>query len=177
MLDMGEPIKIVDLAKDLIELSGLEVGRDIDIVFTGTRPGEKLFEELFLEGELYKRTQHDKIFIADNASSFVPAWLELAVAELEMQAERNDNRAILRTLHTLVPEYQQSGQAATPSTDYQSPSAETEEATETEAARAAGSNTIAIGQVREQQKDFKDKGDGGVSSLGDEIGSLGAAAG
>ena len=47
--DMGEPVKIVDLAKDLIELSGLELGRDIDIVFTGIRPGEKLYEELFVQ--------------------------------------------------------------------------------------------------------------------------------
>jgi FlaA1/EpsC-like NDP-sugar epimerase len=50
-LDMGEPIRIVDLAKDLIHLSGLEVGEDIDIVYTGLRPGEKLFEEIFLASE------------------------------------------------------------------------------------------------------------------------------
>ena len=51
VLDMGEPIKIADMARDLIELSGLEVGKDIDIVFTGLKPGEKLFEELFVTGE------------------------------------------------------------------------------------------------------------------------------
>src|ERR1035437_3865462 len=56
VLDMGRPIKIVHLARDLIELSGKEVGRDIEIVFTGLRPGEKLFEELFRDGEDYRRT-------------------------------------------------------------------------------------------------------------------------
>jgi FlaA1/EpsC-like NDP-sugar epimerase len=64
VLDMGEPVRIVDLARDLINLSGLEEGRDIDIVFTGLRPGEKLTEELFVPGEAYQRTAHAKIFIA-----------------------------------------------------------------------------------------------------------------
>jgi FlaA1/EpsC-like NDP-sugar epimerase len=62
LLDMGEPVKIVDLAKDMIQLSGLEVGSDIDIVYTGLRPGEKLFEELYSSTEEFERTQHDKIF-------------------------------------------------------------------------------------------------------------------
>ncbi|MBI3913918.1 MAG: polysaccharide biosynthesis protein [Chloroflexi bacterium] len=66
VLDMGEPIKIVDLARDLIRLSGLEEGRDIDIVFTGMRPGEKLFEEMFLSEENYQHTVHEKIFVARN---------------------------------------------------------------------------------------------------------------
>lgn len=60
MLDMGQPVKIVDLAKDLIRLSGYEVGKDIDISFTGLRPGEKLYEELFIPGEKYDRTEHEK---------------------------------------------------------------------------------------------------------------------
>jgi len=72
MLDMGEPVKIVDLARDLIVLSGLEVDRDIEIVYTGIRPGEKLYEELFVPGETYQPTHHEKILIARNASSFVP---------------------------------------------------------------------------------------------------------
>ena len=66
VLDMGEPVRIADLAADLIRLSGLEVGRDIDIVYTGLRPGEKLFEELFGEGEDYVRTGHEKIFVCRN---------------------------------------------------------------------------------------------------------------
>ena len=66
VLDMGEPVKIVDLARDLIRLSGLEEGRDIDIVYSGVRPGEKLFEELFAPWEAYARTRHHKIFFSGN---------------------------------------------------------------------------------------------------------------
>jgi len=65
---MGEPVKIADLAHDLITLSGLEVGRDIDITYTGLRPGEKLFEKLFISGEVYGRTEHQKIFVANNGA-------------------------------------------------------------------------------------------------------------
>ena len=105
MLDMGEPVKIVDLARDLISLSGLEVGRDIDIVFSGLRPGEKLFEEMFAVGEQYERTQHQKIFIAANASSFVPHGLDVSIWAMEQAASSNDRTAILRTLQNLIPEY------------------------------------------------------------------------
>ena len=105
MLDMGEPIKIVDLARDLIGLSGLEVGRDIDIVFTGLRPGEKLFEEMFAAGEQYERTQHQKIFIAANASSFVPQGLDASIGAMEQAACHNDRVAIVRALQSLIPEY------------------------------------------------------------------------
>lgn len=106
LLDMGEPVKIVDLARDLIELSGLEVGRDIDIVFTGLRPGEKLYEELFVPGENYHRTQHEKIYIAANASSFVPEGLDQSVAALELAANSEDNTTIVRCLQSLIPEFQ-----------------------------------------------------------------------
>jgi FlaA1/EpsC-like NDP-sugar epimerase len=105
MLDMGEPVKIVDLAHDLISLSGLQVGRDIDIEFTGLRPGEKLFEEMFAAGEQYARTQHEKIYIAANASSFVPQELDNAVVRLAQAAEWNDRDGIIRELQSLVPEY------------------------------------------------------------------------
>ncbi|MBK8047818.1 MAG: polysaccharide biosynthesis protein [Anaerolineales bacterium] len=105
LLDMGEPVKIIDLATDVIELSGLEVGRDIEIVFTGLRPGEKLYEELFVTGEHYERTQHEKIFIAGNASTFVPEHLEDGLAVLEQLAAYNDRVAIVRGLQQLVPEF------------------------------------------------------------------------
>ena len=106
VLDMGEPIKIADLARDMVELSGLEVGRDIDIIYVGLRPGEKLYEELFIKGEHYERTQHQKIFTASNASSFVPHHLNEVVRELAVAAQRGDTDAIVRGLVTLVPEYQ-----------------------------------------------------------------------
>jgi FlaA1/EpsC-like NDP-sugar epimerase len=105
VLDMGEPVRIVDLARDLIRLSGLEEGRDIDIVFTGMRPGEKLFEELFVTGEVYHRTRHDKIFIAGNASAFVPPQLNEQIDALVQAAQRHDPTAITHVLRELIPEY------------------------------------------------------------------------
>lgn len=106
LLDMGEPVKIMDLARDMIKLSGLEEGRDIDIVYTGILPGEKLYEELFLKDEVYHRTQHEKIFIAANASSFVPSCLDESIDELAVAAQHNDEAAIRRGLQQLIPEFQ-----------------------------------------------------------------------
>ena len=63
ILDMGEPVKIVDLAKNMIKLSGLELGKDIDIEYTGLRPGEKLYEELLLKTANASKTENDKIFV------------------------------------------------------------------------------------------------------------------
>jgi FlaA1/EpsC-like NDP-sugar epimerase len=118
LLDMGQPVKIVDLARDLIRLSGLEEGRDIEIIFTGTRPGEKLFEEMFVPGEAYERTCHEKIFIAGNASSFVPTRLNEQVDALEVAARQDDRAGIMRLLQDLIPEYQpgadSGGEAPTP---------------------------------------------------------------
>lgn len=64
ILDMGNPVKIVDLASEMIKLSGYEPFKDIDIIFTGIRPGEKLHEELFTEQEGASATCHKKIFVA-----------------------------------------------------------------------------------------------------------------
>ncbi len=105
MLDMGEPVKVVDLARDMIRLSGLEVGRDIDICFTGIRPGEKLFEELFAHGEEYQSTAHSKIFIVAGASNNIPPNLRADVALLEQVARANDDAAARRMLRHIVPEY------------------------------------------------------------------------
>ncbi|GAB4118746.1 MAG: nucleoside-diphosphate sugar epimerase/dehydratase [Roseiflexaceae bacterium] len=115
-LDMGEPVKIVDLARDMIELSGLEVGRDIDIAFSGMRPGEKLYEELFVPGEDYKRTIHEKIFIACNASTLVPRTLTESIASLELAAYRGDTQMILRLFQSLVPQMRRPGSDPQPST-------------------------------------------------------------
>ena len=112
-LDMGKPIKIADLARDMIELSGLEVGRDIDITYVGLRPGEKLYEELFVEGEEYGRTAHQKIFTASNASSFVPRRLNESIQELAVAAQRGDKQAIVAGLMALVPEYRPERQPTT----------------------------------------------------------------
>jgi FlaA1/EpsC-like NDP-sugar epimerase len=71
VLDMGEPVKIVDLARDLIRLSGLTEGRDIDIVFTGLKGGEKMHEELFYTSERAERSAHEKIFICRNGHSAI----------------------------------------------------------------------------------------------------------
>lgn len=105
VLDMGKPIKIMDLAHDMIRLSGLELGRDIEVAFTGLRPGEKLYEELFVAGEEYQRTLHDKIFIAKNASHFVPSQLKTAVQQLAQLAQTGDRAAIIAALQLLVPEF------------------------------------------------------------------------
>ncbi|MBI1295536.1 NAD-dependent epimerase/dehydratase family protein [bacterium] len=105
VLDMGEPVRIVDLARDVIELSGLEVGHDIDIAFSGLRPGEKLYEELFIPGEEYRRTRHEKIFIAANASLLVDASLDGTVHLLKLAAERDDRAGIVLAFRSLIPEY------------------------------------------------------------------------
>jgi FlaA1/EpsC-like NDP-sugar epimerase len=111
---MGEPVKIVDLARDLIELSGLEVGRDIDIVFTSPRPGDKLFEELFINGEKHARTCHEKIFISKQAGNFLPSNIEDVLAALTAAAEKNERLQILACLQQLVPEFQHAALATAP---------------------------------------------------------------
>ena len=113
MLNMGEPVKIVDLAKDLIYLSGYELGKDIDIHFTGPRPGEKLFEELFIPGEKYEPRHHEKLFVVQNASSFIPENLDYGVNALHQAASNNDDNAVRVILSQLVPGYTPSTQTAT----------------------------------------------------------------
>lgn len=109
MLDMGQPVKIVDLAKDLIELSGLTMGRDIDIVFTGIRPGEKLAEELHLTGEDYEPTLYEKIRVVRQAADLLPQGQERAVAALVAAAQRDDRPAIMAGLRSLIPGFQPAG--------------------------------------------------------------------
>jgi FlaA1/EpsC-like NDP-sugar epimerase len=103
ILDMGEPVKIVDLARDLIALSGLRVGEDIEIVFTGNRPGEKLFEELATDAEHADKTAHPKIFIGKLGSSD-PSKTRASVEALLLLAN-GEGEAIRRELGALVPEY------------------------------------------------------------------------
>ncbi len=109
ILDMGEPVKILDLAHDLIALSGLQVGRDIDIEITGLRPGEKLFEELFRGDENHVRTQHERVLVCRNGSTpiHIPSgspWKELVEALL-LAAQAGDSAKTCSLLRELVPEY------------------------------------------------------------------------
>jgi len=100
VLDMGEPYKILDLAKTMITLSGYTPDRDIPIQFVGLRPGEKLVEELFEEGEAIKNTSHPKISIAKNGKVAydIPPYLERLVQAIEDNPPPAQIRAILREL-------------------------------------------------------------------------------
>ena len=107
-LDMGEPIKIVDLARDLVMLSGLEVGRDVDIEFVGLRPGEKLFEELSLDSEAYERSAHEKIYVCRNGVAWTPqssAELQSRIDTLVDMARQGDERGVRRWVQQMVPDY------------------------------------------------------------------------
>jgi FlaA1/EpsC-like NDP-sugar epimerase len=106
MFDMGNPVKIVDLAADLIRLSGYEVDRDIKITFTGLRPGEKLYEELFIPGEKYERTQHEKIMLVHNASQSIPVELDAIYQSLCYAAQQNNSALIVSLMEKVVSGYE-----------------------------------------------------------------------
>ena len=114
-LDMGEPVRIVDLATDLIRLSGLEPGRDIEIVYTGIRPGEKLFEEVFADKEAHTRTTHEKILVCRNGAdpSRVPPTLDLTVDGLLAAARVGSQDDIRSILQELVPNFKMPSTEAT----------------------------------------------------------------
>jgi FlaA1/EpsC-like NDP-sugar epimerase len=104
VLDMGEPVKIVDLARELITLSGFRPGEDIEISFTGPRPGEKLFEELSIKGEDMLPTRHPKIGIWKN----IPMdrhTLRAGIDELVTLAQTQNYQPIVQKIKQLVPEY------------------------------------------------------------------------
>jgi FlaA1/EpsC-like NDP-sugar epimerase len=104
VLDMGKPVKVLDLARDVIALSGLREGEDIEIQFTGIRPGEKLSEELSLEEEGVERTRHPKVFIGRIRPH---PWNHVAerVLELADVAEEGNGDRVREALRQLVPEY------------------------------------------------------------------------
>lgn len=107
VLDMGEAIRITDLASNLIRLSGLDPDREVKIIFTGLRPGEKLFEELSFEQEGMKTTSHEKIRVFDGGTvsfSQVQSWLDA----LSRAVEAKNVYQLIQTLLTMVPEYQPS---------------------------------------------------------------------
>ena len=103
ILNMGEPVKILDMAENLIRLSGYEPYKDIQIQFTGLRPGEKLFEELLMEEEGLQDTKNKRIFIGHPMDIDYP-WFEDELKKLDEAAwmETKDMRAMV---HKLVPEY------------------------------------------------------------------------
>lgn len=104
IFDMGESVKIVDLAKKMIKLSGLQLGKDIQIAFTGLRPGEKLYEELLANKENTIPTPHPQIMVAkvreynhDEANSKIDEFIELI--------KHQDNVGVVRQMKVIVPEF------------------------------------------------------------------------
>ncbi len=108
VLDMGEPIRIADLARNMISLSGLIPDEDVAIEYIGLRPGEKIYEELTTKGENILPTYHDKIKIFEGprvSPRFIEAW----IIGLEELLERSDEAGLIAHLKRLVPEYQPNG--------------------------------------------------------------------
>lgn len=104
VFDMGKPVKILDLAKKMIQLAGLKEGKDIDILFTGLRPGEKLYEELLNDTELSMPTHNDKINIA-KVVSYPFEETKRNIDELLAINEELDDEIIVRRMKQLVPEF------------------------------------------------------------------------
>jgi FlaA1/EpsC-like NDP-sugar epimerase len=103
-LDMGEPVPIRLLAEQMIRLAGKKPGRDIAIVYTGLRPGEKLHENLFHADEIYRPTSHSKIMQAE-AREVAPEFIELAVQRLRSAFARYDTNELGEILRVAVPEF------------------------------------------------------------------------
>ncbi len=104
VLDMGEPILIRELAEQMIRLSGLSPDKDIEITYTGLRPGEKLYEELFHKHETLRDTSHTKVQLAESRE-FNWDWLNRELQDLDQAARSRDVSKLLHHLHKIVPEY------------------------------------------------------------------------
>ncbi len=104
VLDMGEPVRITYLAEQMIRLSGKMPGEDVEIVYTGLRPGEKLYEELFHEEEQLRPTSHEKILLA-RYREMETTVLEQAIAELETVCDDFNEKRLEELLSILVPEF------------------------------------------------------------------------
>lgn len=103
VLNMGEQVRILDLAEDLIRLSGLEPYKDIEIVFTGIRPGEKLSEELWEEGTPYQSTEHPDIFRLECKDDLAGDQLNKIVDELVRLAREGESKTLVRMLDEIIP--------------------------------------------------------------------------
>ncbi len=112
LLDMGEPVKIVDLARQMITLSGFRPGEDIDIHFTGIRPGEKLFEELRTAGEGMEPTVHPKVAVWKSTPVEWNRVLQ-AFGAFESLRNCNDRDAVIAAIKALVPEFESTGMKPT----------------------------------------------------------------
>lgn len=108
VLDMGEQVKIVDLAREMITLSGLRIGDDIEIQFSGIRPGEKLYEELSVMGENMAPTQHKKIYVWRNRMEDWPRVCQM-IDDLISLADRLSHEDLRQRLNQIVPEYTPDG--------------------------------------------------------------------
>ncbi len=106
ILKMGEPVKIVDMARELIRLTGREPDSEIEIRFIGLRAGEKLYEELITEGEGIVDTSHKKIMVLHGDTTISCPLLHRQLTRLAQQAESLDSRGIKETLQAMLPEYQ-----------------------------------------------------------------------
>lgn len=104
IFDMGESVKIIDLAKQMVKLSGLELGKDIQIVYTGMRPGEKLYEELLANKENTLPTHHPRIMIA-KVRAYEWSEVEPKIKELIQLYDFQDNERAVRLMKELIPEY------------------------------------------------------------------------
>lgn len=104
VFDMGKPVKIIDMAKKMIQLAGYEEGRDIKIVFSGLRPGEKLYEELLATAELTLPTHHEKISIA-KVRVYPYDDTSKSIDELIGATKTKNNEAIVRKMKEIVPEF------------------------------------------------------------------------
>ena len=105
VLDMGEQVKVVDLARNMIVLSGLVPDQDIQIVYSGLRPGEKLYEELFDEAQQVEPTSHIKIRRAISLSEIQSDYLDQVIAALETAVHHGDDDELIRRLKEAVPTY------------------------------------------------------------------------
>jgi FlaA1/EpsC-like NDP-sugar epimerase len=114
VLDMGEQIRVLDLARDLISLSGLTPGQDIEIVFTGMRPGEKLYEELFGEGEMRIPTAHREIQLAQSSCHCTEAELMEGIDAVLNAARSGNDEQLTYALIRLVPNYVPASQVPIP---------------------------------------------------------------
>ena len=106
ILKMGTPVRIDDMARDLIRMSGLRPDVDIEVKYIGLRPGEKLYEELITEGEGITKTEHDEIMVLNCENGFCLEEMRDYIEELVRLAEACDAEEIKNALKRIVPEYQ-----------------------------------------------------------------------